>query len=233
MSRTPTVGRADAEHALAVEQRRPRGESEPQAAPADTALVLNSGRRVTGALLTGLVAGAGMYAVLAAIAVAGGRSALYPFHAVQAMMSGRRVLPDYPIPSVRGPQSFDHFFGPLYFILPALLVAVLTARWASRRRSEDEVPDRRAVLPVALATTAGAFVVLVLGLAFWEASGIQQRTSSGYGVRQLGLVAWVVAHLVYAALLTALLPTITRWVATPRRRAPRALRGEHAAGGQG
>jgi hypothetical protein len=232
MARYLTIGRVDAEDALEVEPRPRTGADLAEAAPED-ALVLNAGRRLAGALLAGLAAGAGMYLTLAAFALAGGRTALYPFQAVQALMSGRRVLPDYPIPSVRGPQSLDYFFGPLYFLLPALVVAVVAARWVCRRRPADWLPGWRSVLPAALVTTTVAFAVLVLALGFWEASGRQQRTSSGYGVRQLGLVAWTLAHLVYAGLLAGLLGPATRLLATTRRRGYRALRGESPSEGRG
>ena len=45
--------------------------------------------------------------------------------------------------------------------------------------------------------------MLVVQLGFNEASPQAQRLSSGYGIRQLGMSAWVTALVVYVSSLTA------------------------------
>ena len=84
----------------------------------------------------------------------------------------------------------------------------------------------RSVAPAAFVTTFSLFVVLVLAVGYQEAGAPLQRISSGYGVRALGLPAWVVGHLAFATLLTLCLGPITRVVSTRRRGTWESLRGE-------
>lgn len=186
-------------------------------------------RRILGGLLSGLVAGLGMYATLAAFAVGQGRGLGYPLHAVQALMSGARVLPDYPRGNLFEPQATDAVMGPLYFFLPALLVGALTAWWVGRRARTGIVARWAtvAVGPAAVLTLA-FFVVFVLVIGFHEATPVAQRVSSGFGVRELGLAAWLSAHLAYALVLVAAIGPLTKRAAALGRREPRSagLRGE-------
>jgi hypothetical protein len=186
-------------------------------------------RRIAGGLLSGLVAGLGMYATLAAFAVAQGRGLGYPLHAVQALMSGARVLPDYPRGNLVEPQATDAVMGPFYFFLPALLVGALTAWWIGRR-ARTGVVDRWPTVAVgpAVVLTVAFFVAFVLVIGFREATPVAQRVSSGYGVRELGLAAWLSAHLVYALVLVAVTGPLTTWTSALGSREPRraGLRGE-------
>jgi hypothetical protein len=180
--------------------------------------------RLAAGMLAGVLAGAAMYAVLAGTAVALGRSVLYPAYAVEAMMTGRRVLPDHPVPTLDGRHPADLLLGPAMFLLPAVAVAVLLTWWTGRaprgRGASGHVPrplSPLAVLPVALALTAVLFVLLVLLLGFHESRPAVQRLSSGYGVRQLGVWAWLVAHAVYVAVLSLVLRPANGAVARARR----------------
>lgn len=163
-----------------------------------------------------------MYAVLAIFALTQGRDLLYPIHAVQALMSGPRVLPDYPRNTLDGAQLSDFLMGPLYFSIPALAVGMFTA-WVLQRPKRRQSPEgswmKAAAVP-AVTMTAVLFVVLVLGLGFEEAPDNVQRVSTGYGVRQLGLAAWVTSHVVYAVLLVLLIGPLTRVTATLGKRRP-------------
>lgn len=191
--------------------------------------------RLAGGVLAGVLAGAAMYAVLAGSAIAQGRSALYPTYAVEAMMTGRRVLPDHPFPNLEGRHPADFVLGPVMFLLPAVAVAVIVSWWVGRSpRARAAAPANRppgpgaALLPT-IACTAGLFVVLILLLGFHESDGAVQRLSSGYGVRQLGVWAWLVAHAVYvAALSLALRPVVgaVSRVRQRRRRPVTRIRGE-------
>lgn len=186
-------------------------------------------RRILGGLLAGLVAGLGMYATLAAFALAQGRGLGYPLHAVQALMSGARVLPDYPRGNLVEPQATDAVMGPFYFFLPALLVGALTAWWIGRRARTGIVEGWPTVaVGPAVVLTVAFFVVFVLVIGFREATPVAQRVSSGYGVRELGLAAWLSAHLVYALVLVAVTGPLTRWASALGSREPRSagLRGE-------
>lgn len=186
-------------------------------------------RRLAGGVIAGSVAGLGMYVTLAAVAIAQGRGVTYPLHAVQALMSGARVLPDYPRHALYEPQALDLVMAPIYFFVPAIAVGVATAWWLGRRARRG-VPDHRwsAAAP-AVALTALLFVAFVVGIGFREVSPVAQRVSSGFGVRELGLAAWVTGHVVYAVLLTSLIGPVTRLVVarrTRRNESPGALRGE-------
>ena len=181
-------------------------------------------RRVQGAALTAVVGAAGMYAVLAGFAVAQGHGLAYPFRAVQAMISGRRVIPDHPVGSVRSTQVLDYLVAPTAFLVPALAAALATLWWLTRRRDADLSP--RAVAAPAFVVTFALFAVLVLLLGYREVDPHLQRISSGYGVRSLGLPAWVVAHTVFAAVLTLGLERLTRLASTRRHGSFTALRGE-------
>jgi hypothetical protein len=181
-------------------------------------------RRVQGAVVTAVAGAAGMYAVLAGFAAAHDSGLAYPFRAVQAMISGRRVMPDHPVGSVRGTQVLDFVVAPVAFLTPALVAALATLWWVSRRRDADLSP--RAVIVPAVVVTVALFAVLVLLLGFREADPQLQRISSGYGVRELGLPAWLLGHAVYAAVLTLGIGHITRLVSTRRRGSFTPLRGE-------
>lgn len=197
-----------------------------QSPPQSSDVTVTYGKQIGGAAVTGVLAAAAMYAALAVAALVQGRSALYPLYAVHAMMSGRRVLPDYPYATVRGPQPLDYLVAPLYFLAPAMAVALLTGWWLARHNPDLRLPSWRAALVPAAVGTAVGFVLLVGVLGYWELPDRQQRTSSGFGVRALGMTAWVTAHVVYVAVLAAVLPWVTRAVATERRRSTTALRGE-------
>lgn len=185
-----------------------------QETPPGDAADVSTPRHLLGGLLAGIAAGCGMYAVLAVFALGQGRDVTYPLHAVHALLAGRRVLPDHP-DSLYGAQLTDLFFGPLYFFLPAAAVGLFTAYRVGRRGAPSSW--FAAVVPAA-AATAVFFVLFVLIVALPEASRSMQRVSTGYGIRELGIVAWVVAHLVYVALLVALLGPLTRASAAVSRR---------------
>ena len=197
-----------------------RDETSPPTGPLD---------RFAGAVATGIGAGLVMYTALAAVAVSQGRGLSYPAYAVQAMLSGRRVLPDHPVATLAGRRAGDLVAAPVMFFLPAMLTALLVTWWVGRRLGPER-PAPRAVdvaLP-AVVLTAVLLVVLVLLLGFRTAEPAVQRVSSGYGVRQLGLAAWLVGHALYAAVLTLALGPTVRSVAALRRsrRAHVRLRGE-------
>jgi hypothetical protein len=172
------------------------------------------------------MAGAAMYAVLAAVALAQGRGWLYPAYAVEAMMTGRRVLPDHPVPTLYGRQPADLVLGPVLFLLPAVLVALAVSWWVGRRPRHSVGPSDagrsrvrpHAVLAPAGVLTAGMFVVVVLLLGFHESSSAVQRLSSGYGVRQLGVAAWLAAHVLYVPVLAVALPRSLDVVRRARKR---------------
>lgn len=173
-------------------------------------------RRALGGLLAGLAGGLAMYTTLAGFALAQGRGAAYPLWAVSALMSGKRVLPDHPVPALHGAAAHDLATAPVVFLLPAVLVGLFTAARAARRSGATAGAARRAAVRPATAATAVLFVVLVLGVGFQEAPQHIQRFSSGYGVRQLGLLAWSLAHLAYVAVVVTTLRPLTTW-ATPAR----------------
>jgi hypothetical protein len=210
------------------DRRRSRGVG----APAESTVPRATGRevevtgwrRLQGAVLTGLLGAVAMFLVLAAFAVGQGRGPSYPLRAVQGMISGRRVIPDHPVGSVRDLSVLDHLVGPASFVFPALVAALATLWWVVRRHGGDD--SARSVAPAAFVTTCSLFVVLVLAVGYQEAGAPLQRISSGYGVRALGLPAWVVGHLAFATLLTLCLGPITRVVSTRRRGTWESLRGE-------
>lgn len=174
-------------------------------------------RRLLAGALAGIAGGLAMYAVLAVAAVVQGRGASYPFHAVHAMMSGGRVLPEDPGRGTGQPQVQDALVGPVLFLLPALLVGVFSAAWAARRAESALAMSRVAALPAAVLTLA-FFLVFVLLLGFRPSSPEVQRVSSGYGVRQLGVTAWAVGHVVYLAVALGVLAPLTRALDAWRRR---------------
>ncbi len=185
--------------------------------------------RLLGGLVAGAASGVAMFVVLAVVAVAQGRPVMYPAYAVQAMLSGRRVLPDHPVATLADRRASDVVLGPVLFLVPAVIVALLVMWWLGRRATgRPAAPVARQVAAPAAVLTGALFVLTVLALGFEESSPAVQRISSGYGVRQLGLTAWLVGHAVYAVLLTLLLGPAVRAVAFVRRdRTPAvALRGE-------
>jgi hypothetical protein len=191
--------------------------------------------RLVGGLAAGAVSGLAMYLVMAAAAVTQGRSALYPAYAVQAMLSGRRVLPDHPVTSLYGRHAADAIVGPVAFLLPALAVAVAVVWWLGRRRARtagdgDPAPGTMVVLLPTALVTAVLFLVLVVILGFHESDRAVQRFSSGFGVRQLGMGAWLVAHVVYATVFTIVLGPTTGLLNRLRRsrRPLEELRGERS-----
>lgn len=200
--------------------------AEPAEPPADAGreVTVTGWRRLQGAVLTGVLGAAGMYVVLAAFAVSQGRGLAYPFRAVQAMVSGRRVIPDHPVGSVRSTQVLDFLVAPVAFLTPALVVALATLWWVTRWRDADLSP--RAVAAPAVVVTVALFAVLVLLVGYREVDPQLQRVSSGYGVRALGLPAWLLGHAVYAAVLIQGLERVTRLVSTRRRGSFTPLRGE-------
>lgn len=196
---------------------------------ASAAAQVRPGRSFLGGLATGLAGGLGLYAVLAVVALLQGRGLAYPFQAVHALMSGARVLPDYPLGSLGGPQVLDLVLGPVYFFLPALLVGALTAWWLRRSagRGATGRPPRVQAALVAGLLAAVFYVVFVVLLGLREATPAAQRISSGYGIRQLGALAWAGGHLVYVAMVVALLEPLTRRVAAVGAgRESETLRGE-------
>lgn len=183
---------------------------------------VSAARRLLIGVVTGLLAGVGMYVVLAAVAVAQGRSATYPFAAVQALMSGARVLPDSA--TLYGARATDVILGPVYFFVPAIAAGVFIASRVARRSARGEPPRSlvaAAAVP-AFAVTAAFFLLFIVVLGFREAAPNVQRISSGAGVRALGVGAWIAAHVVYAVLVTVLLAPVTEaanrvTAASPRR----------------
>jgi hypothetical protein len=172
------------------------------------------GDRVIGTILGGLLAALAMFLTLAGFALSQGRGFTYPLHAVQGLMSGRRVIPDHPNPMLKGERLVDGIFGPLWFSIPALVVAGLVAWWvtrAGRRRGEAYRP-LHVVLPAVVIVTA-AFFLFVVALGYQQVDLHSQRFSSGWGVRALGMPAWITAHAVYAAALTLLLGPAVRFAA--------------------
>ena len=207
--------------------RRPRSQPTEPTAGSGGEVTLTGWRRLAGTVLTGVLGAVAMFLVLAAFAASQGRGIAYPVRAVQAMVSGRRVIPDHPVSSVRDLSVLDHLVGPASFLTPALLAALATLWWVVRRRRGDMSP--RMVVAAAFVSTWSLFVVLVLAIGYQEADPGLQRISSGYGVRALGLTAWVVGHLAYATVLTLCLGPVTRMVSTRRRGSWEPLRGESQA----
>ena len=154
--------------------------------------------RFLGSVAAGCLAGAAMYLTLAVFAVSQGRGLGYPLHAVHALMSGRRVLPDHPIPSLKDGYFYDWFAATLDFLAPAVAIALVVTWWTSRR-ARRQPPERMrsttALLPAALVSGA-LFLLLIVLVGFSEASPQAQRLSSGYGIRQLAMSAWVTALVV-------------------------------------
>jgi hypothetical protein len=178
-----------------------------------------AGRLLTG-MATGAIAGVGLYAAMAVAALSQGLGAGYPLHAVQALLSGARVLPDYPRPTLYGAKGLDVVTGPVDFLMPAIGVGAVVSVWAARRLAAGR--SRRAttslVLVPTLVVTVAVFCLTVLLLGYREAPAPVQKISSGYGVRQLGLWAWVIGHLVYASVFVALLDPVARLANAARRR---------------
>jgi hypothetical protein len=186
-------------------------------------------RALLGGAATGVVAGVAMYVVMAVAAVAQGLGAAYPLWAVQGLMSGARVIPDHPRQSLVAPIATDWVTGPIYFLLPAVLVGLLTGWAATRapRRPADE-PSRAVAVAVALPVTVLLFLLFVVALGFRDVAVTAQRATSGYGVQSLGMAAWVVGHVAYLAVLVGLLAPVmrlTRRLST-RQAATEGLRGE-------
>jgi hypothetical protein len=172
------------------------------------------GDRLVGSVLGGLTACLAMFLTLAGFALSQGRGFTYPLDAVQALMSGRRVLSDHPNPMIQADRISDWLFGPVWFTAPALLVAGIVAWWvtrAGRRRGEAYRPQH-VVLPALVVVTAAFFLFVVL-LGYQQVDMHAQRFSSGWGVRALGIPAWVTAHAVYAATFTLLLGPAVRFAA--------------------
>jgi hypothetical protein len=163
--------------------------------------------------LVGLVAGLGMYAVLAAVSVFSGRGLTYPFAAVHALMSGAHVLPDYPRPTLRSDSVLSPVVGPILFLLPAVVVGLAAVHWARRLHPQSATARIRpldVVLPVTILAVL-SFCAFVLVLGFQVSSPATQRFSSGFGIRQLGLTAWIVGHLAYVAVFSALIAPVDRF----------------------
>lgn len=180
---------------------------EPAVAPAASSLPAWLGLAAGGA--AGLVAGAAMFLVLGALG-AGSRGFWYPLHAVQALMSGRRVLPESR-GALRGASPSDLVVGPVLFLLPALVVGVGVAWWVGRRAGGRTGAEAwRTVVVSAVIATLALFGLLVVVLGLREAADPVQRMSSGQGVRNIGLGAWIAGHAVYLAVLVAVFGPLRR-----------------------
>jgi hypothetical protein len=228
---TSRTTRRDAHRLVAVGS--PRRLSQTAAGRAPTARdgpASTAADRVLGALLAGLLGGVALYSWLAVAAVRDGLGLEYPLRAVHALMSGPRVLPDYPRGSLGGAEAFDPVSAPLMFIVPALVVSLVTAVLVGRSPVGRDSPET--VLVISALLTGLAFVVLVLLFGFRVADPQVQRISTGYGLRQLGRPAWAGAHLAYVAVLTVCLQPVTRWITRRRAdsRPSRPLPGEEAPG---
>ena len=122
-----------------------------------------------------------MYVTLAAFAVTQGRGPGYPLSAVQALMSGRRVLPDHPGPVLKEGYFYDWFVATLSFLVPAVGAALVVTWWMTRRargRPDGWARPATALLPVAVVSGA-LFLLLVVRLGFDELSPHVQRVTSG------------------------------------------------------
>lgn len=197
----------------------------PAVAPAALSLPAWLGLAAGG--VAGLVAGAGMFLVLGALG-AGSRGFWYPLHAVQALMSGRRVLPESR-GALRGASPTDVVVGPVLFLLPALVVGVGVAWWVGRRAGGSTGAVAWRTVVAAVVATLALFGLLVVVLGFREAADPVQRMSSGKGVRNVGLGAWIAAHAVYVAVLVAVFGPLQRAASTlhGRRTRDRRLPGDH------
>ncbi len=197
------------EHFVAAE---PEGDGttagrSPAVAPAASAVPAWLGLAAGG--VAGLVAGAAMFLVLGVLG-AGSRGFWYPLHAVQALMSGRRVLPESR-GALRGASPADVVVAPVLFLLPALVVGIGVAWWVGRRAGgRTRAEAWRTVVVAAVVATLALFFLLVVVLGFREAADPVQRMSSGRGVRNIGLGAWIAAHAVYVAVLVAVLGPLQR-----------------------
>ena len=175
-------------------------------------------QRIAAGALAGIAAGIGMFLTLAMFAVGKGDGFWYPLKAVHAMMSGRRVLPEFRR-SVYGSQSLDFVIEPVFFLIPAVTVGLMTAALMLRRaRARGSSAPWWMAAPTAAILTVAFFVVFIVVLGYNEAVPSVQRNSSGQGVRELGLLAWIVAHIVYTALLVALLDPVARAISAFRNR---------------
>lgn len=186
--------------------------------------------RLAAGALTGLLGGLGMYVVLVTVAAWRDLGLAYPLHAVQALMSGARVLPDYPHQVWVRSQNTDAIVGPLCFFLPAVVVGMVTAWRAGRPGTRAPLRPLR-VARTAVPVTAALFVVFVVLIAGHEAPLAVQRFSSGAGVRELGLTAWAVSHVAYAVVLVGLLAPVTRLAAGSKHHFPAVSTGTNQSSG--
>ncbi len=163
-----------------------------------------------GGALAGLVAGVGMFTVLAAFAIEQGRGFLYPLHAVHALMSGARVLPDYPRKVFAGGQVQDVISAPLFFFGPAVVIGVAIGWWVGHRARGGRPLTRVALLVMIATVSAASLILLVFVVGFRELPPANQRLSSGYGIRQLGVGAWLLGDAAYIAVMVFLVGPLTR-----------------------
>lgn len=183
--------------------------------------VLPLHRRLSGGAVAGMAGGLAMYAVLAGVALSQGRGPSYPFAAVHALLSGKRVLPVHPRPDRAVGQLLDLSIGPMYFFLPAVCLGVVVAIRIRRLGAGDGRRDW-AVAAARTAAVASAlmFVAAILAVAGTEVARIQ-RFSSGNRIRQLGLPAWLLAHATYVGVVAATIRPLT--VRPPRSDRPHNL----------
>lgn len=167
-------------------------------------------QRIVAGALAGIAAGGGMFVTLGLFSIGMGGAFWYPLKAVHAMMSGRRVLPNFR-GALYGSQPQDYVVEPVLFLIPALAVGIATAALMRRRaRSTGASGPWWMAAPTAAILTAVLFVVFIAVLGYAKVAPSTQRISSGQGIRELGLTAWIVAHLVYVGVLVVLLEPIAR-----------------------
>ncbi len=167
-------------------------------------------QRIVAGALAGIAAGGGMFVTLGLFSIGMGGAFWYPLKAVHAMMSGRRVLPNFR-GALYGSQPQDYIVEPILFLIPALAVGIATAAFMRRRaRSTDASGPWWMAAPTAAILTAVFFIVFIAVLGYAKVGPSTQRISSGQGIRELGLTAWIVAHVVYTAVLVALMEPIAR-----------------------
>jgi hypothetical protein len=154
-----------------------------------------------GALEGAAVGAVAYYVALAVAAVAQGRPLAYPFRAVLAMFRGNRALPDI------GPAFDDtgwvaYVRGAGWILLLSLLCAgtfLVVARYVTRR-----VASPYAVVAVGVLWSLLWLGVTLLLLDHPRPPGIRRQVLSLGGLHELGITAFVAAHLAFGVTLGAL-----------------------------
>ncbi len=159
-------------------------------------------------IVSGLLAGVVYLVLITVVALAQGHGVLYGLKSVYAIFVGSRVLP--------GVSQLHYRFGAMGLVAALAWLAVLSAAAGGVFAALTTRRQRAARLTVPSLVALGVAWLLVLFLLGFVLLGyeagplLQRRVSSFEGVREIGGVVFLVAHLLFGVVLGALLAMLPR-----------------------